>query len=90
MKINVLVLFFSLALLCVACTEEPPPTLNYKDRQLVDSLFKLQVDSLRPRYDSICNAQFDSLVKHHTDSMMDARMKEIEKYLQRIKQGNNQ
>jgi hypothetical protein len=88
MKINALALIFSLTLLCVACTEEPPPTLNYKERQLVDSLFKLQVDSFRPRYDSICNAQFDSLVKHNTDSMMDARMKEIEKYLERIKQGD--
>lgn len=68
-----------------ACTPDPPPTLNYKDRQLVDSLFRLQVDSIKPILDSICDLQFDSAVQHTVDSIMKERQSEIEKYLDRIK-----
>ncbi len=80
----------SLATLCLAalwgaCTEPPPPTLNYKERLQVDSLYNKGVDSLRPILDSLCELQFDSLVQASVDSMMHERMEEIERYLKRIK-----
>ena len=71
-----------------ACTPDPPPTLNYKDRQLVDSLFRMQVDSLKPLMDSLCDLRFDSAVQHTVDSIMQERQSEIKKYLERIKNEN--
>ena len=81
-------LIFICLLLVSACTPDPPPTLNYKDRQLVDSLFRLEVDSLKPLLDSICDLRFDSAVQHTVDSLMQERQSEIEKYLERIKKEN--
>lgn len=79
-----------LALLASACTADPPPTLLYKDREIIDSLFKIQVDSLRPRFDSLCNARFDSAVQFKVDSMMGERQAEIQKYLERVRREMNQ
>lgn len=73
------------SMLAAACTEPPPPTLNYKERLLVDSLYNQGVDSLRPILDSLCTLHFDSLVQASVDSMMQERLEEIERYLQRIK-----
>jgi hypothetical protein len=77
-------------LLATACTEDPPPTLTYKDRELADSLYRLQVDTLNPVMDSLCKARFDSAVQHNVDSMMAERLSEIEKYLERIKRETQQ
>lgn len=73
-----------------ACTEPPPPTLSYPQRLLVDSLYNFGVDSLRPLLDSLCTAQFDSLVQRNADSMMQERLEEIERYLERIRREQNQ
>lgn len=69
----------------VSCTEPPPPSLNYQERLLVDSLYNKGVDSIRPLLDSLCTRQFDSLVQVGVDSMMKERLEEIEHYLDRIK-----
>ena len=68
-----------------SCTPDPPPTLNYKDRQIVDSLFRQQVDSLKPLLDSLCELRFDSAVQQTVDSIMSERQSEIDKYLERLK-----
>jgi len=73
-----------------ACTEPPPPTLAYKDREIVDSLFRKQVDSLKPLYDSACAARFDSAVQFKTDSMLKVRTAQIQKALERLRQETNQ
>jgi len=83
LKIAIAVFWLSAGL--AACTEPPPPTLNYKERLLVDSLYNQGVDSLRPILDSLCTLHFDSLVQASVDSMMQERLEEIERYLQRIK-----
>lgn len=75
---------------CTACTEPPPPTLAYKDRELVDSLFRLSVDSLKPLYDSLCTARFDSAVQFKTDSMLKVRTNEVQQALKRLRQETNQ
>lgn len=67
------------------CTPDPPPTLNFKDREIVDSLYALQVDSLKTLYDSLCEMRHDSAVQFKVDSMMEVRQSEIERYLERIR-----
>ncbi|MEM1218892.1 MAG: hypothetical protein AAGH79_08265 [Bacteroidota bacterium] len=69
-----------------ACTEPPPPSLNSKDREIIDSLYKLQVKDLKDEADSICDSQHDSLLRVFIDSMMTLRKQEIERQLQRIRQ----
>ena len=69
-----------------ACTDPPPPSLNSKDREIIDSLYKLQVKDLKDEADSICDTQHDSLLEMYIDSMMTLRKMEIERQLQRIRQ----
>ncbi len=64
--------------------------MTYKERDFVDSLFRKQVDSLRPLYDSLCTARFDSALQFKVDSMMKERTAEIERYLEKIKQESQQ
>lgn len=78
-------LFTFPVLLGSACTEPPPPTLGYKEREIVDNLFREKADSLKPIIDSLCNARFDSLVQRNVDSMMEVRTTEIQKYLERLR-----
>lgn len=73
-----------------ACTEPPPPTLAYKDREVVDSLFRLTVDSLKPLYDSLCTARFDSAVQFKTDSMLKVRNNQFSAGLAAASPGANQ
>lgn len=88
-----LVHFFSIiipgSLLGTACTEPPPPSLSFREREVVDSLFKRQVDRLHPVFDSLCKARMDSLVQRDVDSIMTERTSEIEEYLERIKGENS-
>jgi len=81
---------FAIAFVCylllqMACTADPPPTLNYKDREVVDSLFRANVDTLKPMLDSFCALRHDSAVQHKVDSMMEERQSEIDRYLKRLK-----
>ncbi|MBI5914000.1 MAG: hypothetical protein HY842_01370 [Bacteroidetes bacterium] len=89
-KVTVFFIAMTAFLLATSCTEEAPPTLSYQERELVDSLFRMQVDTLKPRYDSLCTARFDSAVQFKTDSMLKVRTAEIQKYLERLRQETNQ
>jgi hypothetical protein len=68
-----------------ACTEPPPPTLAHAEREQVDSLFRMQVDSLKPLYDSLCTARHDSAVQFKADSMLTVRTAEIQQALERLR-----
>ncbi|MEY3051805.1 MAG: hypothetical protein RLY31_1590 [Bacteroidota bacterium] len=72
-------------LLLPGCTAPPDPILTFRDRELVDSLFRRQADTLAPRFDSLCKAQMDSLVQLAVDSILLERNKEIELYRQRLR-----
>lgn len=85
-----LILVFIAGCLSTGCTEDPPPALSYKDREVIDSLFRARVDTLRPLYDSLCVVRTDSMVKRNVDSIMQVRLGEIERYLERIKAEENQ
>ena len=69
-----------------ACTEPPLPSLNSKDRNLIDSLYKDQVVTLKPVLDSICDSRFDERVARAVDSIMEIRVREIEEQLRRIRE----
>ena len=77
-----LVLLFIFFLL--SCGEEPPLTLSWEERSLVDSLFKAEVNKIRPEVDSICDMRFDSMVNYYKDSLWTDRIEEIQRQLERI------
>lgn len=76
----------ALVLGLASCTEPPPPTLSYEDRNLVDSLYQEAVVLRRPLIDSVCDVRFDSLVFNYSDSLLPLRQQEIARQLQRIRQ----
>ena len=77
-----MLLLTSLALL--SCGEEPPLTLSWEERTLVDSLYKAEVVHLHPVMDSICDTRYDSLVNFYKDSLWVDRIEEIKEQLERI------
>lgn len=79
-----------ITLLLAGCTEPPIPTLNGRERSLVDSLYKDTINYLLPKLDSICEVEFNGRVQAAVDSMMTKRMGEIEKQLNRIRQFEKQ
>ena len=87
MKISIPILLLAGFLFTLnACTDPPPPSLNAKDRELIDSLFRLEIKVLKPELDSLCDATFDQRVQVAVDSMLIVRRAEIERQLQRIRQ----
>ena len=89
-EVKHLYLVVAVVVVLAACTDAPPPTLVYKDREIVDSLYRHQVDSLKPIFDSRCAVRFDSAVRFKTDSMLKVRTAEIQKALERLRQETNQ
>ena len=89
-RLKYLYLLAATVVMLAGCTEQPEPTLVYKDREVVDSLYRHQVDSLKPILDSLCTAHFDSAVQFKTDSMLKVRTAEIQKALERLRQETNQ
>ena len=72
-RLERLYLLATTVVIFAACTEPPAPTLVYKDREVVDSLYRHKVDSLKPIFDSLCTSHFDSAVQFKTDSMLKVR-----------------
>ncbi|MFK7932593.1 MAG: hypothetical protein AB8G22_03730 [Saprospiraceae bacterium] len=62
-----------------ACEEDTTPQLNKADIDIIDTLYMNELKSFRPYLDSICEAQFDSLVQLAADSMLIERMEEVER-----------
>lgn len=80
-------LFFVLIMLttAAACGEEAPLTMTWEERSLADSLFQVEVNSLRAEMDSLCNEHFDSMKNYYIDSLWTDRIQEIQKQLERIR-----
>ncbi len=68
------------------CTEDPEPSLNFQERERVDSLYHIEIVRLKPFYDSLCAVRSDSAVAFKVDSMMQVRNAEIQRYLDRLRQ----
>lgn len=69
----------------LSCGEEAPQSLTWEERSLADSLFQVEVNSLRAEMDSLCDLRFDSLKNHYLDSLWTDRVQEIQKQLERIR-----
>ena len=67
------------------CTEEPPPYLAAKDRELIDTLYIRELRIVRPQLDSLCEAIFEEEVQRSVDSMLAVRRAEEARLRQRIK-----
>ena len=68
-----------------SCTEEPPPYLAAKDRELIDTLYIRELRILRPQLDSLCTAIFEDGVERSVDSMLEVRRAEEARLRERIK-----
>lgn len=75
----------TISVLTGGCTEEPPPTLLGKDRELIDTLYLQEVQVLRPQLDSLCEAIFEEEVARSVDSMVAIRRQEEARLRERIK-----
>ncbi len=73
------------ASLISSCTEEPPPYLSAKDRELIDTLYVRQLRIVRPQLDSLCEAIYEEKVQRSVDSMLEIRRTEEARLRERIK-----
>lgn len=71
--------------LFVACEEDTTPKITKADIEIIDTLYLDRLKTFRPYLDSICDANFDSLVTTAVDSMLIERMEEIEKQRSRYR-----
>ncbi|NJL74242.1 MAG: hypothetical protein HC892_03565, partial [Saprospiraceae bacterium] len=70
----------------VSCSEPPPPSLRYEDREVVDSLFNVEYDKLKVSLDSICTHIKTTTLQTAVDSILLVRLKEIAKQKSRYQQ----
>lgn len=84
--LKLIVLGFTAFLLLPACEEQPLPALTFRQRELADTLYLEKVSVLRPQWDSICDARFDSLVAVAVDSLIQVRKAEEARLWARIQE----
>ncbi len=56
--------------------EEAPIRLTTSERIRIDTLVNLEIDTLRPVMDSICEVRFDEMVSRALDSIIEVRKRE--------------
>lgn len=79
-------LLVAVLLLVASCEEKATQIrLTSSERIRIDTLTKQRVDSLVPVLDSLCEAQYDSLVQYALDSIVDLRRSEERKIRERLK-----
>ncbi|RMG77074.1 MAG: hypothetical protein D6714_20345 [Bacteroidetes bacterium] len=83
------ILPFLFGVFLAGCTEPPEPTLNGKERRLLDSIYRDSVKQLHPVFDSLCELTFDARVASAVDSLMEVRLTEIRKQMERIQRLKN-
>jgi len=67
----------------VSCGERLPEPLSREQREFRDSLITEGLRHAAKVQDSLCTVQSDSLVNHFYDSLLNARLDEIEKLQRR-------
>ncbi|PSR14290.1 MAG: hypothetical protein DA408_15235 [Bacteroidetes bacterium] len=68
-----------LALLMTACGGKPVEVslrLTPKERGQIDTLYTAQLDSLRPLWDSLCEARYETDLRRAIDSIVTQRTEE--------------
>ena len=80
----VLLFVVSCLLLTAACTiETPVMPLTKEERQLIDSIYIEESKLLKVEMDSLCDLKFDRFVNHAVDSIIEDRLQEIERLINR-------
>ncbi len=81
-------MFCILILATPACKEQPEqlPALTFRQRELADTLYLQKIAVLRPQWDSLCDARFDSSVRVAVDSLIRVRKEEEARLRARIQQ----
>ena len=77
------ILFF--CFIVSGCSESSIPDLSSAERKIVDSIYRDEMKDFRPKVEDLCTVLKDSLLPIYIDSMENARLAEIEKQLERIK-----
>lgn len=70
-----------LFLILLSCGEKDMVELSVSEKKLADSLYSVQLESLDKMLDSICVAQYDSIYRVKYDSILDKRLKNLQKLL---------
>ncbi len=78
-KLHLALVFATLGILMSACVDDRPKPLNQEQRELKDSLILKGMRTAAAQQDSICETELDSLVNIFYDSLLQERLKEIEK-----------
>lgn len=75
-----------LAVLLWACGDQGNqlPSLTYRQRELVDTMYLDRVRVLRPQLDSMCEAEFEARVAKAVDSLLQVRRLEEARLRERI------
>jgi len=88
MRLPPLLLLSLLAL--IGCASDAEENINIRltmdERERIDELVSEEMDSLRPRYDSICKADFQDRVAVMTDSIVQRMLEEEARLRARISQ----
>lgn len=79
---NSVTLLICIAALLMSCGKRSVE-IDRNTRLAIDTLAGAQIRELRPVLDSLCDAQFDSLVQHAMDSILERRQHEMEQIIQR-------
>jgi len=61
-----------------ACNDQPNIELRLTpaERNRIDTLYNARLDSLRPIWDSLCDANYQTLVRNAVDSIVKQRLQE--------------
>ncbi len=71
-------------LLPAACTIEPPEMpLTKEERKLIDSIYVAESKLVKIEMDSLCDLKFDRFVNRAVDSIIEDRLQEIERLINR-------
>lgn len=86
MKANIATVLLVLCL--AACQKDQRQTirLSSRERQVVDTLYAAQLEPIRTRLDSLCEADFERSVQVAVDSIMAIRRLEEERLRARMQQ----
>lgn len=68
-----------------ACKEQKTNyNLTSGERAQIDTLYLNEINAVRPKLDSLCEAQFEQMVQHALDSILLVRRQEEAKMRERI------
>jgi len=73
--------YMIICLCCLSCGEYEVLEYNKKMRKKVDSLYRVNRDSLVTLSDSLCNELYPKFVSEATDSLKKIRIEEVEKLI---------